>query len=164
MLCNKIKITELHTIDVNIDGTKGNIIVPLYNNIYIPIFFNQKDIFKIVHCDDLPFTHISNNFEMMDFSNGCILECSFNGSHYKHFLKKNIFKNKMVNRLFMKNYNMAVMDLYNNSDVHILFYIRDKYYFELTTKSTCSILYRTYFLIYKKKFHIINEAYRIIYD
>ena len=172
---NKIKITKLHSIDVNVDGNKGKIIIPFFNNTYIPIFFKQN-IVKMVEYD-APFTKISNDFEIMDFSNGCMLECFFNGSHYKKFLEEMIFKDKNVNKLFMNNFNQSIMDIYNSSDIYILFYIKDKnniicindngvtteYVTEFNDISN-NILYRTYFLIYKKKFHIINEAYRIIYN
>jgi hypothetical protein len=172
---NKIKITKLHSIDVNIDEDKGTIIIPFFNNTYIPIFFNQKNITKMIQ-HNIPFTQISNNFETMDFSNGCMLECFFNGSHYKKFLEKMIFKDKNVNKLFMNNFNQSIMDMYTISDICISFYIKNMNNviciddngitneFNLIDNKSCNILYRTYFLIYKKKFHIINEVYRIIYN
>ena len=167
---NKIKITHLHCIDVNIDGNKGKIVIPLFNNTYIPIFFKQNIVKMVQH--NIQFTKISNNFETMDFSNGCILECFFNGIYYKKFLKEMIFNNKQVNKLFMKNFNESIMDMYNISDICISFYIKDKNNIiciddnGITNEfniedNNCNILYRTYFLIYEKKFHIINEVYRI---
>jgi hypothetical protein len=171
---NKIKITKLHSINVNINvNKKGKIIVPLFNNTYIPIFFKQNIVKMIMH--DIPFTTISNDYEMMDFSNGCMLECFFNGIHYKKFLKEILFKNKQVNKLFVNNFNESIIDMYNISDINISFYIKDKNNViciddnGITTEfniidnncNNCNILYRTYFLIYEKKFHIINEIYRI---
>ena len=125
---------------------------------------------------DIPFTTISNDYEMMDFSNGCMLECFFNGIHYKKFLKEILLKNKQVNKLFMNNFNESIIDMYNISDINISFYIKDKNNViciddnGITTEfniidnncNNCNILYRTYFLIYEKKFHIINEIYRIV--
>ena len=123
---------------------------------------------------DVPFKKISTYYETMDFSNGCMLECFFNGIHYKKFLKDIIFNNKQVNKLFMKNFNQSIIDMYNISDVCISFYIKDKNNVICINDNgitnefniedcnhNINILYRTYFLIYEKKFHIINEVYRI---
>lgn len=174
---NKIKITSLQNIDINIDNNKGKIIIPLFNNTYIPIFFKQNIVKMVMH--DVPFKKISTYYETMDFSNGCMLECFFNGSHYKKFLKEMIFNNKQVNKLFMKNFNQSIIDMYNISDVCISFYIKDKNNVicindngitnefnidDNNYNSNYNILYRTYFLIYEKKFHIINEVYRIYLD
>jgi len=170
---NKIKITHLQSIDININiNIKGKMIVPFFNNTYIPIFFKQNIVKMVMH--DVPFKTISNDFEMMDFSNGCMLECFFNGNYYKKFLKEMIFNNKQVNKLFMNNFNTSIIDMYNISDVCISFYIKDKnnviciddngitneFNIEDSNHNN-NILYRTYFLIYEKKFHIINEVYRI---
>ncbi len=169
MIYNKIKITDLQYNHIN----KGKIIIPLYNNTYIPIFFIQENI-NINHYSKSNINIIKNNFETMDFSNGCILDCFFHGNHYKKFLHDTIIKNKRVNKLFMKNYNESIMDIYTISDIYISFYVRDINNILCITDDNisnslqirdqkCSILYRTYFLIYEKKFHIINEAYRINY-
>ncbi len=169
MIYNRIKITDLQYNNIN----KGKIIIPLYNNTYIPIFFIQENI-NINHYSKSNINIIKNNFETMDFSNGCILDCFFHGNHYKKYLHDTIIKNKKVNKLFMKNYNESIMDIYTISDIYISFYVRDINNILCITDDNisnslqirdqkCSILYRTYFLIYEKKFHIINEAYRINY-
>lgn len=173
---DKINIHKISKINVMIDNTKGQVIVPFFNNTYIPIFFNQHEITIQQSYDTLPFKQISNNFEVMNFSNGCILECFVSGNHWNKFLYNIMVKNSQIYKLFVKYYDIAIIDLNNISDVYMLFYIKNKDDIICGDTSTgdihnkliimnkkCNILYRTYFVIHNNKFHIINEVYRIIY-